>query len=385
MDTAGNQLPYIDRQFISLVESQEVATLKIAAGEVNMQSRHASIEALPLFMENADKSGFHMTLWPNYDTSAGVFYLNQAYGIGKGAEEADPLIGELMRNRDFRMGLSYALDRKAIFETFFHGIGEIRGAVPTKGTPFYPGDDLAYPDYVMNLDVKKANEILDSIVLKDGSTIKERNSDGMRLRPDNGEVLTLFHDVRAGFLINFMTMAEVAMRNWEELGIKQTGDMTTTAGNKMWDNEAYLFAYTGGDGDPWRGSDLLIPTGWWGFPWPQVGRYYDSGGKEGIDPDQDAFLNPEGENPLTKLLELYEAGKAHAINSPERKTLGQDIYKIHLKEAFILPTVGNTPAAKGIFPTDNHMKNVPELSACCGGLWSDGPRPELYYFDNVGN
>ena len=261
-------------------------------------------------------------------------------------------------------------------------MGEVRGYAPSKGTPFFPGDEYAYPDDVMNRNVAKGNEILDNIVLKDGSTIKERNADGFRIRPDTGDVLTLHHDVRAGFLTDFTAITEIAMRNWEELGIKQTMDFSRTAGNKLWDNEGYLFPYFSEGSDPWRSPDLVVPTGWWGFGWTKLGRFYSSAGKEGVDPDQDAFINPEGNNPLTRLLELYEDGKSYAINSPERKKIGMEMFQIHGMERFNIPTIADTPAMKGIFPTNNNLRNVPELTACCQGLWGDGPRPELYYFDN---
>ena len=57
VDTAGNQLPYIDRKYIALVEDQQVAALKIAAGEVDFQSRHSTIEKIPVYLENAEKNG----------------------------------------------------------------------------------------------------------------------------------------------------------------------------------------------------------------------------------------------------------------------------------------------------------------------------------------
>lgn len=373
VDTAGNQLPYIDELMVTMVEDQEVAALKIAAGEVDFQSRQSTIEKLPVYLKNADANGYHLTFWPNSDPTTVSLYLNQAWN-------ADPVIGELIHTRDFRKALSMGLDRETIKETFLQGMGEARAFVPSKGTPYYPGDEYAYPDYI-KLDVEKANQLLDSIVLKGGGTIKGRDSNGFRLRPDGQGPLTLHHSIRAGFLTDFTSVSEIAIRNWEKLGIKGTLEVDRLAGNKVWDNEAYLFPYFAEGSNPWISAGLVLPTQFWGFGWSKLGRFYETGGAEGVDPDQDLFINPEGENPLLKLLDLYDSGKKFPTDSPERIEIGKEIFRIHSKEVFSIPTVADTPAMKGIFPTNNDFKNVPEKTVCCQGYWGDGPRPELYYFD----
>ena len=43
----------------------------------------------------------------------------------------------------FRRALSLAADREEINNILFHGVGLIKSAVPQRGHPFYPGDDVA--------------------------------------------------------------------------------------------------------------------------------------------------------------------------------------------------------------------------------------------------
>jgi peptide/nickel transport system substrate-binding protein len=52
VDTAGNQLPYIDKVVFGLAENLEVVNLRAIAGEIDQQSRHVSVVKLPVLLEN---------------------------------------------------------------------------------------------------------------------------------------------------------------------------------------------------------------------------------------------------------------------------------------------------------------------------------------------
>ena len=49
----------------------------------------------------------------------------------------DPVKREIFNNKDFRIGLSYAIDRKAIIDSAFVGQGEPWQAAPRKESPYY--------------------------------------------------------------------------------------------------------------------------------------------------------------------------------------------------------------------------------------------------------
>ena len=72
-------------------------------------------------------------------------------------------IGDLLRNKDFRVALSYAINRNEIKEAAFLGLGQPRQPVAAPWHPYYPGDEWAfkYTEY----DPAKANELLDGIGL----------------------------------------------------------------------------------------------------------------------------------------------------------------------------------------------------------------------------
>ena len=378
VDTAGNQLPYLDKIHLVLVEDLETVALRAANGDVSFQGRHMTLAKVPLYRANAEQANTEMIFWECPCPSDAAININQSYN-------ADPLIGELLRTRDFRKALSLGLNREEIKETFFLGMGQTRAYVPEPGSQYYPGDEYLQLNAVR--DVAKANELLDGITLSkdvdpDGKGIKAKGADGIRLRPDNGEPL-LLHTVTLGaYAVDYGPVAEMALRQWKEIGLTGTNTETRDAARNIQNNEEYMFVWeTGGGQSPW-----VYP--YWTIPWHQafrsgveVGRWYDTSGESGDAPDDPKYANPEGEFPLQKLIELYDRGKTFPIGSPERIEIGKEVYRIHANEVITLSTVGSTPLMKGTFVKKKNFMGVPENTVSGTGLHNQGPRPETYWID----
>ena len=100
----------------------------------------------------------------------------------------DPVKREIFRNKDFRIGLSHAINRQEIIDIVYIGQGEPWQAAPPKETPFFH-ERLAkqYTEY----DVALANKILDEMGLD------KKDSHGMRLRFD-GKPLTITLEISSG-------------------------------------------------------------------------------------------------------------------------------------------------------------------------------------------
>ena len=64
VDTAGNQLPYIDRISMTLAENLEVLNLRAIAGEYDYQARHLSLANLPVFLENQEAGNYTLSPRP---------------------------------------------------------------------------------------------------------------------------------------------------------------------------------------------------------------------------------------------------------------------------------------------------------------------------------
>ena len=55
VDTAGNQLPYIDK-VVTLAENLEVLNLRAMAGEYDLQERHVDLGKVPVFLEHQQRA-----------------------------------------------------------------------------------------------------------------------------------------------------------------------------------------------------------------------------------------------------------------------------------------------------------------------------------------
>ena len=68
VDTANNQLPYVDR-VVSTVVEQDVYTLKIISGEADVAFVRTSLDDFALYKENEDQGGYRVVLLPGLNGS----------------------------------------------------------------------------------------------------------------------------------------------------------------------------------------------------------------------------------------------------------------------------------------------------------------------------
>lgn len=151
VDTAGNQLPYIDRIVSTKVEDAEAANLKIIAGEVDLDDMLPAINSLPLYLEHADRAGYQVAPMALPFNRISI-YMNFAH--------EDPVWNEVTDDVRFRRAVTYAIDSEDIRQSVYYGFGELPQWVPGEYDP------------------DKANALLDE------AGLDERDSDGWRLGPD---------------------------------------------------------------------------------------------------------------------------------------------------------------------------------------------------------
>ena len=155
VDTAGNQLPYIDKVVLTLAENLEVLNLRAIAGEYDYASRHVDLGKLPVFLENQQRGNYKVYLDPG-DYCDLIIKFNLNY-------DADPEIAKWLNTADFRRALSLGINRDQINETFWLGTGTPGSVVPVDSNKYNPGPQ--YRKLWATLDMKKANEMLDKIGL----------------------------------------------------------------------------------------------------------------------------------------------------------------------------------------------------------------------------
>jgi len=337
VDTAGNQLPYIDRISMTLAENLEVLNLRAIAGQYDLQERHTALAKLPVFLENRQKVGYDVHLDPALNGSDATLQTNQAY-------EADAEIAKWLHTSDFRRALSMGIDRDQLNETFWVGVGTPGSVAPAESLSYSPGPD--WRKKWSTLDVKQANALLDKIGLA------KKDGEGYRLRTDGKGRLRLELQTSAGAFVPHTQIAEMIKEQWKKIGVQadvkemeRSLFFTRIASNEhqiaLWANDGsevlYLFPRHALPLDP---VEALLGT--------PIARWYASNGAQGKGPKDPRMISA---------LELYRS--ANGKKTQERYKIAQDIWKILVDEQYSIGTVGLSPATMGVRIVSNKLGNIP--------------------------
>jgi len=357
VDTAGNQLPYIDEIRFTFFAEKQALNMAAVAGELDFQARHIDMTNYPVFIENQEKGGYRVITWPTFGGSDACVTFNQTY-------ENDPAIGELLRTKDFRIALSYAINRDEIKESAFLGLGEARQPVPAPWHVYYPGDEWAY-EYT-EYDKDKANELLDGIGLD------TKDADGYRLLPDGSQVAIEISVVPA--FGPWPDVAQLVAQDWEAVGIKtivqvrerslhfqmrETNDLMT----EIWNNDTTGFPFSG---EPQMDPRSLTATTFC----PLHRKWYETGGSEGLEPPDE----------IKKLVEIIDEAKT--VGPEKQAELAQELFKVWADNAWQIGTVGLTPMIQGVVVVNKNLRNVPETLGNDWPLRTPGnARPEQFFFE----
>jgi peptide/nickel transport system substrate-binding protein len=332
VDEAGNQLPYIDQIVHELLQDRELVTLKVVAGEIDMQTRHLNTNDLPLYMESRESGDYRVLMWPSTNGSTYCLMFNQNY-------DADPAVAEFLRNVDFRRALSLAINRDEMNETVYLGLGVARQSTLLPESPGFNEEwATAYTEY----DPDRAKQMLDELGLT------ELDGDGFRMLPDGSGPLTIVlahpNNIQSD-------PSELVKAYWDAVGVKTVIDTQERSVHyeKMNANELQVA--------PWGNEEMLYPLflvyPWWVMPYgtssriaPLSGLWYSSGGTQGIEPEGD----------LKRVVELYEQAKA-TPNEEERFEAAMEMMRLNAENLW---TVGCIAVRDQPVVVKNNFRNVPE-------------------------
>lgn len=313
VDPDGNQLPYIDRIEHVFIDNNDVLNLRIAGGQIDAQMRNVSLGSYTFLKENEQKGNYKVFRWRSASTDAYFPNINCP----------DKVLAKLFDTAEFRQALSIAIDRKAINELVWNGLGKARQASPVPGSPEYdPELEKVWTEY----DVKKANDLLDKLGLT-------KNADGSRKRPD-GQTLevTMEHIDTPG------SPAEDAhnrvKKYWDAIGVKTNVKFVERSLYTQHVNNGELqIGQWGFDrcsvvkADPgrWLGS---IDDGPWA---PNYGHWYLQNAFKKEEPPQD--------HPIRKIWDLWDKTQVEP-DEVKRNALFQQILGIHKQAPYAIGTVG---------------------------------------------
>lgn len=356
VDAKGNQLPYIDKVTFKFFADKETLNLAAVGGQIDMQGRHIAMSNFPVLSENASKGGYRVVTYPTFGGSDAVLMFNQTY-------INDKAVGKVLQNKNFRIALSYAIDREAIKELAFLGIGEARQGVPAPFHPFYPGDEYAFK--YTQFDVAKANKILD----KAGFT--KRDGDGFRTLP-NGKRM----DLEVGVVPAFASWADIGqlvVEDWGDVGVRahiqireRTPHFAMRDSNdlqiEIWNEDTAGFPFSGQPNfDPRSQPSMTLA--------PLVRQWVNSNGAKGVKP------TPEIQRVMDIIDEAKISGRKKQIK------LAQEMFRIWADNVWEIGTVGLTPMVQGVVVVNEKLKNVAKVAGNDWPLRTPGnTRPEQFFY-----
>lgn len=356
VDPEGNQLPYLDRKVVSVAEDVEILVLRGIAGEIDMQDlRIATPANRPVFYDHQEQGDYRF-----FETTP--TFMNTAI-IALNLNHRDPVKREMFQNKDFRIGLSHAINRQEIIDVVYQAQGEPWQAAPRPETIYY-NEQLAKQYTEFDLDL--ANEYLDR------AGYAERDAQGYRLGPD-GQRIIIVAIASVDFRNEHIDVLELIQNTWREVGVDlqirslARALLTTTVDAN--EHDLVVWAGDGGGPDAIMDARYYFPQGGSSYHATAWAQWYTSGGEMGEEPPAE----------VQRQMELYD--QLRATGDEDLQTaLFNELLQI-AADGFYVMGVNLDPLGYGI--VRNNFRNVPESMP---GAWlypRPGPtNPEQYFIDS---
>jgi peptide/nickel transport system substrate-binding protein len=315
VDVEGNQLPYIDEVYFYLVQDNTAVNSLALEGKLDMQHRGIDLAQYPVYMENAEKYGYHVLLWTVAQASGLTFFPNQSY--------PDPAYRELLQNFTFRQALSQAMDRDTINDIVWLGQATPRTiSVVNDSSLYQPDIENIYGEY----DVELAKSLLDEVGLPVGA-------DGYRTFADGSPLQLVIETMYTSGALN--DGVELVAEYWRAIGL----DTTVEANSR----DVYWPRAIGNQVmiSTWSTDRGLVPMidpiyqfpfdnrSWMG---PAFGDWYKSGGTIGEEPNAG----------LKELMDLYDQYRA-TVDPDEQLRLAKEIVRKTTMALNVIQTAGMSP------------------------------------------
>ncbi len=333
VDTAGNQLPYINEQDETYVNDNQVRILKLINGEVHFKSQSLQLPMAPVLLENQDKGNYKVQLKP--EIAAPTFTFN----VTSANLEKRKVFGDVR----FRQAMSVAIDRDELNKVAFFGEG-----TPVQYTGFSPNPpfvDAKWKTHMAMHDPAKAKALLDTVGLKD------TDGDGFRELP-NGDKLVLNLQFATQGIAG--KVVELVGQQWSNVGVKTTVKEVTPdeyrsaqSSNKldvgMWRKGHPLAIVLGNNNmfvPPYESYFFLRTAMLWA-------EYIDTKGAKGVKPPAWAY----------QMIDDINAFQSEPAGSAKSDEIGKRLVKTMVSQTLFIGTV----LATGPIYHHNTLNNVTEF------------------------
>jgi ABC-type dipeptide/oligopeptide/nickel transport system permease component/ABC-type transport system substrate-binding protein len=312
VDSAGNQLPYVDRVLFD-VRSSGMIGLAAANGEVTMQLRHIRYEDYTLLMAQRARHHYEVLHWAQGTRSVYTIFPV----INRRIDPARPDTRwkhEYLNKKQFRQALSLAINRAQIIHAEFNDQTEPAQIDPGPGSFFHnPRLYRAFTEH----DPDRANQLLDSIGLT------RRDREGFRAFPDG---------TRMSFFLNVTDYtgsgpAQFVIDDWAAVGVRAI--LRERARSLFYAEKAgYDHDFTVWTGEsefyPLLEARNFVPTYIESFYAPAFGVWYALGGMHG-DPraERPGAVPPPADHPLRRAMQLYEQAIQQTDREAQRRIFNE--------------------------------------------------------------
>jgi len=304
----------------------------------------------PLFFDNQERGGFRLLERTRVGGNVMPFSLNLTH--------PNPTLRELFQNKDFRIGLSHAINRQEIIDIVYIGQGEPNQIAPPPESAFY--DERLATQY-LEYSVEQANAALDKVV-------PNRNSDGLRLLADGNPVRFVIEVISRSQ--EWIDGAELMRRYFGEVGVEvQVRPEDDALWRERIDANQIDATMWGGN----AGDDILldpsgvVPIGDIAYAKPWAMFYQEGPGAPGAEEPVPAAKRQQ---------ELYRQIQDTA-DSQRQVELMREIMAIAAEEFWLM---GVTLPAPLVAAVRNDFRNVPETMIITWTWPTPAPSDTVQYF-----
>jgi len=329
VDTAGNQLPYIDYQYERFLEKQ-LWPLEIMNGNIDQKGQNMPLDIYTVLKEN-EKQGDYKLQLPAGMVGPTIIFNPTAI---------DPVLREIYSDVRFNYAMSLAINREEVNEALFLGLGIPEQALPLN-VPYVTDEDKKF---MTEFDPVTANKLLDEIGLPLGKN-------GYRMRPD-GKELTILWEYTLQYVWSPDFPALIA-EYWKNVGVKVLLKEVNTqlTRDKQKSNTLDITSEWMAPYEPSMISTpaLFLPP--YASQWPIMGLPWM---------DWKTSNGTSGEKPPAWVIRLWEIEKEWVSllpGSPRYLELGKEIIQINQDHLTVIGTLGNIPL---ITVVSNNLGNAPE-------------------------
>ncbi|HLT60732.1 MAG TPA: ABC transporter substrate-binding protein, partial [Microlunatus sp.] len=204
VDPDGSQLPYIDSVVFTFFSDEGPLLLAAANGDVDIYQRQEITipKNRPVLSEGQEKGNYKLVKVrePNHNT----------IGVCLNLTHKNPAKRKMFQNKDFRIGLSHAINRQQIIDLVYQRQGRPWQTAPRPDVPFYQSEDFGTQYTEFDLDLAREHLAKAGYAKLDGEK---------RLIGEDGKpiVISVLCQSRYPDLIDAM---EFVKRTWAEVGVE---------------------------------------------------------------------------------------------------------------------------------------------------------------------